>query len=151
MVNMKSNLCIILFLSLTSFAAYAKFQLKTEHQGVSVFENADRSARVIKREHPNPIPVPISAKNLRGIADVRFKVFEQLPLGLYDFKVERVYNRPVQLDRQTNTYVWEGSYKDNKGRIHFVTEFLTANHTYNVFTNEKHNLKKAQQMLKEVI
>lgn len=93
---------------------YAGFHLKSEHKGVSVFEDSEQKARVIKRAHP-PIPIPISRKNLRSIALTRFQVLEKLELGFHDFNIEQVRRSLVQINDKVTTYVWRGSYKDKKG------------------------------------
>ena len=140
----------LLCLLISSFS-YAEFKLKQQVDEVSVYENTDKTARVIVREHFEPIPVPISHKNLRGIAQTRFKALEVLDIGYHDFDVQKVYRKPVQINKDIKTHVWKGSYKNRKAKTHYMTEFLTATHTYNVFTDEKHKLKEAQEMLKGIL
>ena len=135
---------------LSSFA-YAEFTLKQKVDEVTIFENTGKDARVIIREHIDPIPVPISYKNLKGIAETRFKALEVLDIGYHDFDVQKVYRKPIEINKDIKTYVWKGSYKNRKGKVKYMSEFLTATHTYNVFTDKKHKLKEAQKMLKGVL
>ena len=143
---------LIVLLSLfVSFFSYSEFELKQKIDEVSIYENKDKNARIIIREHIDPIPVPISRKNLEGIAQTRFKALEVLDIGHHDFKVQRVYRNPIEINKDIKTYVWKGSYKNRKSETQYMTEFLTATHTYNVFTVEEHKLKESQEMLRGVL
>lgn len=128
----------------------ALFTQKWQFKKISVYEDTSSNTRVVKRQHEALLPLPISENNLTGIAKVRFKMLKKLQPGLHNFAIHKVNNHPVKLGK-TVVYVWQGSYKDKNGKMHFVTEFIGAEYTYNVFTDNPQSFKKTLKILKTVI
>ena len=121
-----------------------------QHRDTSLYEDADKNTLITKRKHQSTLPLPISHSNLTGIAKVRFKMLKVMQPNLHQFKIQRVYKSPIKLGKKP-LYVWQGSYKDKKRKVHFVTEFIGADWTYNVFAKNKQSVKAAFKKLKGVL
>ena len=145
---MKKSL-LVLFIIFSPFVT-AKFEKLMEHEEGTLFVNSDEGIHITEREHTIDLPIPISKKNLKGIAETRFHILKKLDVGFHDFKIEKIYRKAVVLNN-VKSYVWKGSYKDKKGKTRFFVEFITAKHTYNVFTDNKYSVRKARKYLSEVI
>ena len=133
-----------------SAGSTAALEPKLQHRDTSLYEDADKNTLITKRKHQKALPLPISHSNLTGIAKVRFKMLKVMQPGLHQFKIQKVYSKPVKWGKKP-LYVWQGSYKDKKGKVHFVTEFIGADWTYNVFAKNKQSVKAAFKKLKGVL
>ena len=130
----------------------SKFKQVMEVEGISTYRNADKSVRVVKRRQKTALKnLELDEKTLRSIAQTRFKALELLKIGFHDFNVINVSNAPVSLTDDVKAYVWSGSYKDNKNKVHFFKEFITEGWTWNVYTDKEKDLTKALESVKEVI
>ncbi len=128
------------------------FKLVMEVEGISTYKNPDKSIRVVKRRQKQALEnLQMDGKTLRGIAQTRFKTLELLKMGFHDFDIINVANKPVALADNVQAYVWSGSYKDKKDKVHFFKEFITEGWTWNVYTDKKEDLKKALQSVQAII
>ena len=128
------------------------FKLVMEVEGISTYKNPDKSIRVVKRrQKPVLEDLQLDRKTLRSIAQARFKALELLKMGFHDFNIINVSDAPISLTSNINAYVWRGSYKDKKDKVHFFEEFITEGWTWNVYTNNSEDLKKAQRVVQVII
>ena len=162
------NISLLIFLSFFAFASVADkpakkastkvlvqkedFKLVMEVEGISTYKNSDKSIRVVKRrQKPVLENLQMDKKTLRSIAQARFKVLESLKMGFHDFNIINVSDAPISLTSNINAYVWSGSYKDKKNKVHFFEEFITEGWTWNVYTDKKKDLKKAKRAVQVII
>ena len=127
---------LLFFLCAGGVFAFA-FKPVLEHEGIFVYENEDKSVRVIKRKQKTAVTAVLDKKQLSDIAKARFKVLEFLKLGFSDFKTIKVYGESVVLSDKVSAYVWSGSYKNKKGKRKFFMEFIGKGWTYNVFVKSE--------------
>ena len=135
-------------LILSCSTVYADFNVVLNQNGITGYQNADKSIRVVQRRQTTPINSSLNTNEVSQIAQARMKSLEGLQMGLHDFKIETVFNKPVQLEGDLKAYVWSGSYKDKNGKIHFFKEYITAGYTWNVFTDKKRDLEKAHEIIR---
>ena len=141
----------VTILILSCSTVYANFNVVLNQNGITAYQNANKSIRVVQRRQTTPINSSLNTNEISQIAQARMKSLEGLQMGLHDFKIETVFNKPVQLEGDLKAYVWSGSYKDKNGKIHFFKEYITAGYTWNVFTDKKRDLNQANRIVRELI
>ena len=115
----------VTILILSCSTVYADFNVVLNQNGITAYQNANKSIRVVKRRQTTPINSSLNTNEISQIAQARMKSLEGLQMGLHDFKIETVFNKPVQLEGDLKAYVWSGSYKDKNGentffqRVHY--------------------------------
>ena len=116
-------LTAILSLSVFSFGTFAKpldFKLVKESSNLSLYENADKNIQVVKRKQKPPLKnLKLDKKSLKELANNRFESLKSIEIGFHNFKIIKVYTKPVRLNEKEIAYVWSGSYADKSKTVHF--------------------------------
>ena len=135
-----------------SLAQSVDFKLVKKVTGLSLYENSNKSIQVIKRKQKSTLKnLNLNKDSLKEIANARFASLKSIGLGFYDFKLIYIGSKSVSLDKNQTAYVWSGSYKDQKGRVHFVKEFISEGWTWNVYVRRKKDLKYGEKAVKSIL
>ena len=161
------SISLLIFLSFFAFGSLAEkasqkastqpvqasgFKQVMEVEGISTYHNSDKSVRVVKRRQKTALKdLQLDQKTLRNIAQARFKALELLKMGFHDFNIINVSDAPVSLTGDISAYVWSGSYKDRQNKVHFFKEFITEGWTWNVYTDKKKDLQKAERAVQAIL
>ena len=139
---------------LTPFLCKATFKVTASYEqaGISSYQNADKSIRVVKRKQSTPLKTSSLNKELvRKMAQDRLKSLKFAQPSLSDVQISSVSDKVLTLSKKLKAYMWSGSYKDKKGRVHFFKEYISSGYTWNVFSDKKKDLNKATQIIKGLI
>ena len=137
---------------LVPFFCNATFTVVTSEKGITFYQNADKSIRIVKRKQSTPLKTnSLNKEAVRKIAQDRLKSLKLAQPSLTDVQISNVSNKVVTLGNNLQAYIWSGSYKDKKGKVHFFKEYITSGYTWNVFADKREDLNKATKIVRGII